>query len=138
MTKLLERLLGRGTSNKVDLANLRSVCALWVQGRFDGFQVVSGHVLKADNYKNKKILQLADEDGFCWQEFQKLNNHTHISHLLELGFTNHNYESDDYEFVADLYEALLRYRLKKDFPNEQFVVERYLEEDGDITITFYQ
>ncbi len=83
-------------------------------------------------------MDIDNEDNESKIKTQAACNHQHMSFVLDGNFYNHNYSSPDYEFVADLYEALLKYSLNKKIPQLEFVVDRYEEEDRDITITFYQ
>ena len=136
--RLFYALFGGSHFNQVNLANLRNVCGFWLTGNSKDLRVINGRVFRHSEFKDEQILRMAGEDGFCWQRFQESHNQVDMLDALECSFFNHSYESDDLEFVADLYEALLSYKVKKDFAQEQFVIKRYEEDDGDITITFYQ
>jgi len=140
---IIEKLVYRSFANKLDFHILREMWGLWLLGGTkhfkDPYVEIDGRVFldKLDGLE-KGLKKGAGIEGFSAAEYQKYANHEHMSLFLEAWFWNYGDLADDYAFAAEFYEALLAHSLKKRFPEKEFIIERQTEEDGDITITFYQ
>ena len=137
---IFDKLVYRSFANKLDFHILETMWNLWFWGGMKDFKApyveIEGRVF-SNNFQNVQAgIEKAKE--FSLAEYQKYTSHVHMSMFVDAWFWDCGDSPEDYAFAAEFYEALLAHSLKKRFPDKEFVIERQTEEDGDITITFYQ
>lgn len=109
----------------------------------DEWEEICGCVLAIDKEqteKNKekfrKKIEESLKSGKSIKDIELLYNHEHMSlALLPFGV---EYTPELLEKTAKIYMAVAEHKLRKTFPDKHFIFEVYQEDDGGVTVVFYQ
>jgi hypothetical protein len=108
-----------------------------LQIEYSGFEwdEIECCVLRKGCHKKEKGIRELLGKGESPSDIERFTNHHHMSHFIEL-FGGKNNRSTR-KMATELYQAVAEYRLKRAFPDREFVFE--VSDDGDDTIvTHYQ
>ena len=99
--------------------------------------IVDGCVVCKTRAMKRWVCELR-KDGLSRADVERCVNHVHISNCIDsLAPGTSGYKDADARKLADVYMALTRFDLEKDFPDRKFAFE-VTEDEDDITVTYYQ